>query len=311
MARVVVGIIILLVSLVVASEAAAQMELAVIKGTIVDETGAPVEGVTVRLRNVDRGREVTVTSDRNGRFYRRGLQAVEYEMSVEKDGYQPVADTIRLVAGVDRDFDFTLAKAAPLGAEEFQQGVDAYNKGDFQAAARAFEAAIQKAPEIPDLYVNLALAYFRLDRQSDAVANLEKAASLGPDEAAIHYQLGSAYIEMQEYGKAVAALEKGLAGKPDLATDPLALEAVSSLGAVYFAQGEIDKAEAEFQRVLAVRPGAAGATLGMAKVLFSRGDADKALALFEQVVAEHPGTPEAAQAGQFIKELKKGEGGGS
>jgi TolA-binding protein len=110
---------------------------------------------------------------------------------------------------------------------------------------------------------------------------------------------------MKAYDKAIAALEKGLSTNPNLATDPLAVEAASTLGAVYFAQGKGAEAEAQFQRVLAARPGAAAATLGMAKVHFSRNEVDKALALFDQVVANHPGTPEAQQAQTFIKELRK------
>jgi tetratricopeptide (TPR) repeat protein len=273
--------------------AVAQMELGVIKGTVVDETGKPIDGAEIRLRNMERGRDVSVKTDKNGRFYRRGLQAVEYEMTVEKEGFQPIQDKVRIVAGTDRDFDFKLAKATPMGAEEFAQGVAAYNKGDFQAAATAFEAAVQKAPTIPDLYVNLALAYFRLERQTEAVANLEKAASLGPDDPKIHYQLGSAYVEMNEYDKAVAAFEKGLSANQNLGTDALALEATSTLGAVYFAQGDNDKAEAQFQ-----------------KVHFSKGEVDKALQLFEQVASAHPGTPEATQAAAFVKELRKSQGPG-
>ena len=284
----------------------AQMELGVIKGRVVDEAGKPIEGVKVRLVNVDRGREVTLTTDKDGRFYRRGLQAVEYQMTVEREGYQPVNDKIKLVAGTDRDFDFKLAKAAAGGSKEFQEGVAAFTAGNFELAAKQFQAAIAQSPAVPALHVNLALAYFRLNRVPDAVASLEKAAALGPNEAAIQYQLGSAYVEMQAYDKAVAALEKGLAAKPDLTTDPLAVEAVSTLGAVYFAQGKVAEAETQFQRVLAAKPGAAGATLGMAKIHFSKSEVEKALALFEQVVANHPGTPEAKQAETFIKELRKG-----
>lgn len=299
---------ILAVTLLLCTPVAAQMELGVIKGQVVDETGAPLASATITLVNVDRGREVTLTTDKNGRFYRRGLQAVEYEMSVVKDGYQPIKDTVRLVAGVERDFDFKLAKGTPVGAKEFQEGVAAFNAGEFPKAAAAFETAVASAPGIPDLHVNLALAYMRLNRQADAIASLEKAAALAPNDPKVHYQLGSAYIETQTYDKAVQALEKGLSSRPDLASDPLAVEATSSLGAVYFARGEMDKAEQQFTRVLAVRPGAAGATLGMAKLHFSRGDVQQALTLFDQVVAAHPGTPEAAQAETFIKELrKKGE----
>ena len=286
--------------------AIAQMELGVIKGQVLDDAGQPLEGVKIRLVNVDRGREVVLTTGKDGRFYRRGLQAVEYKMTVEKDGYQSINDAVKLVAGTDRNFDFKLAKAAAGGSKEFQAGVAAFNAGNFDQAVTQFQAAIAQAPAVPALHVNLALAYFRLNRQADAVASLEQAAALGPGDAAIQYQLGSAYVDMQAYDKAVAALQRGLATKPDLAKDPLAAEATATLGAVYFAQGKVPEAEAEFQRVLAATPKHAAATLGMAKVFFSRNEVPKALEWFERVVADHPGTPEATQAATFIKELRKG-----
>jgi tetratricopeptide (TPR) repeat protein len=288
-----------------ATPSSAQMELGVIKGRVVDDAGQPLAGVTIKLVNVDRGREVTLTTDKDGRFYRRGLQAVEYEMTVSKDGYQSINDKVRLVAGTDRDFDFKLAKAAAGGTKEFQEGVAAFNAKDFAGAAAKFEAAIVQNPTVAPLHMNLALAYLELKRNADAVASLEKAAALAPGDPAVQFQMGSVYVDLQAYDKAVAALEKGLSIKGDL-QDPLTADAASTLGAVYFAQGKVAESEAQFQRVLAAVPGHAGATLGMAKVQFSKGDAAKALELFEQVVAAHPGTPEAAQAGTFIKELKKG-----
>ena len=44
--------------------------------------------MTFRLKdNFGRGSETTLKSDKSGKFYRRGLQAVEYELSlVEKGG---------------------------------------------------------------------------------------------------------------------------------------------------------------------------------------------------------------------------------
>ncbi len=285
--------------------AVAQMELGVIKGQVVDDAGQPLAGVTIKLVNIDRGREVVLTTGKDGRFYRRGLQAVEYEMSVAKDGYQPVADRVKLVAGTDRNFDFKLAKAAAGGAKEFEAGVAAFNAGNFDQAATQFQAAIAQAPTVAPLHVNLALAYLGMKRTADAVTSLEKAAALAPADPSIQFQLGSVYVDQQAYDKAVAALEKGLSLKGDLA-DPLAADAASTLGAVHFAQGRVADADAQFQRVLAASPRHAGATLGMAKVHFSKGDAAKALELFDRVVAEHPGTPEATQAATFIKELRKG-----
>lgn len=285
--------------------AAGQMELAIIQGTVKDEAGQPLEGVTFRLKDIGRGSETSVKSDKNGRFYRRGLQAVEYELVVEKEGYQPINDKVKLSAGENsRRFDFKLVKAAPEGAGDFAKGVEAYNRGDHQAAVQAFEAAVQKAPDLPEVRVNLALAYFRLQRTADAVAQLEKAAALAPDSPRVQFQLGGAYVEMQTLDKAMAAFEKGLAKSSD-ATDPLVWEATTTLGAVYFAKGENDKAIAQFEKALAAKPNAAGPTLGLGKAQFSKGDVTKALELFQKVVASAPGTPEAAEAEVFIKELKK------
>lgn len=287
--------------------ASSQIELGVIQGVVTDDAGKPLEGVKFRIRDTGRGREFTIESDASGRFYRRGLPAVEYEISVEKDGYQPIHDKVRLNAGVDRRFNFKLVRAAPEGADEFARGIDAYNKGDNAAAAAAFEAAALKAPELPEVKINLALAYLRLGRTTEAVAELEKAAALAPEQARVQFQLGGAYVDMQAYDKAAAALERGLAREPN-PTDPLVYEATVTLGAVYFAKGDNDKAAEQFERALKARPGAAAPTLGLAKVHFSKSETDKALALFDEIVAKHPGTPEATQAAAFIKELRKGPG---
>jgi tetratricopeptide (TPR) repeat protein len=291
-------------TLAVVPALAGQMELAVLQGTVKDEAGKPIEGVTFRIKDIGRGSETTLKSDKDGKFYRRGLQAVEYQLVVEKEGYQQINDTIRLSAGENnRRFEFKLVKAAPEGAGDFAKGVEAYNQGDNAAAAAAFEVAVAKQPDLPEIRVNLALAYFKLQRTADAVAQLEKAASLAPNNQAVQFQLGGAYVEMQQLDKVMAALEKGLALKSD-ANDPLVWEAVTTLGAVYFAKGEPDKAIAQYEKAVAVKPGAPAPTLGLAKIYFSKQDVAKALQLFEQVAAQK-GTPEAAEAEVFIKELKK------
>ena len=282
----------------------AQMELGVMQGVVKDEAGQPLADVAFRIRDVERGREVVVKSDKSGRFYRRGLQAVEYEIFVEKEGYQPIQDKIKLTAGMDRRFDFKLVKGAPAGAGDFANGVKAFNAGDYPAAATAFEAAVQKAPELPELHVNLALAYFRLSRTPDAVAEIEKAAALAPNDPHVQFQLGSAYVEMKDLAKATTALEQGLAKATD-PKDPLVYDARVTLGAVYSASGNHDKAQQQLEQALTLTPDGAGALLALGKVHLAKGDQKQALSSFERVVAAHPNTPQATEAAAFITELKK------
>ena len=315
MHRVVTGRVatVLFVTAALASSAAgsfAQGEMSVMQGTISDESGgAPLPEATIEITDNARGRKFTSKADKNGRYYKRGIPYGDYQMVVAKEGYQPINDKLKLAAGVEFRFDFKLAKAAPEGAKEFAEAFAAFGKGDNETAIKGFEAALAKAPNLPEVRVNLALAYLRAGRKTDAVAQLEQAAALAPDEARIQFQLGAAYVEMNDLDKAIVALEKGLARQSDL-TNTLAYESTITLGAVYFAKGDADKSIAQFERAQAAKPGAVP-TLGLAKAWLSKGDAEKALALFQDVVAKAPGTPEAAQAEAFIAELQKNKTSGS
>ena len=90
----------------------AQMELGAIQGTVKDEQGQPIEGVTIKLKDVDRGREVELKTDKKGTFYRRGLQAVDYEFTVGKQGYNAINDHLKLSAGLEKRYDFKLVPSA-------------------------------------------------------------------------------------------------------------------------------------------------------------------------------------------------------
>lgn len=285
--------------------ALAQGEMGNIKGLVSDEAGQPIEGAVLKLHNRGKGGDFSTRTDKKGLYYKRSLPSGEYDFTLEKDGYKPVSDHFRVAAGGDHKFDFTLAKGAPEGEKEFAQGFEAFNRGDNAAAATFFEAALDKAPELPEIHVNLAIAYLRLQRRPEAVAQLEQAVKLAPDQPRILFQLGGAYVEMKDFEKAMGAFEQGLARQPDLAKDQLALEATITLGAVYFAKGDIDKSISSFEKALAARPGAPVPMLGLGKAYLSKGDTEKALQEFQKVIAAAPGTSEAKQAEAFIAGLKK------
>jgi tetratricopeptide (TPR) repeat protein len=299
----VIGLGLLAASSVAAPPVVAQIETGVMQGIVRDEEGKPLEGVIFRITDLERGTSYEVKSDRNGRFYRRGLRATDYAIAVEMKGYNPINDKLSLNAGVDRRFDFKLVRAAPEGAEEFAMGVAAFNKGDFEGAVTAFEMAVQKAPDLPEVRVNLAIAYLRLKRTADAVAELERASAISQGDPRLLFQLGGAYLEFNQLDKAAEALEKGLAtSKPD---SPDVYDATVTLGAVYFAKGDNDKSEAQFQKAVAARPDALTPKLGLGKVHASKGEMDQALRLFREVLAAAPaGSPDAAEADAFIKEFE-------
>ena len=277
-----------------------------IRGTVTDEDGgAPLPDTVITLDDPSSGKIYSTKTDKKGVFYKRGIIGSTYRVSVKKEGYKLLEEPLRVAAGAEHKFNFKLAKAAPVGAKEFAQGFEAFNRGDNAAAAAFFEAALVKAPEFPEIHVNLAIAYLRLQRQPEAVAQLEQAVRLAPDQPRILFQLGGAYVEMKDFDKAMGAFEQGLAKQPDIAKDELALEATITLGAVYFAKGAIDKAISTFEMALAAKPGAPVPMLGLGKAYLSNGDTDRALQEFQKVIAAAPGTSEAKQAEAFVAGLKK------
>lgn len=62
-----------------------------------------------------------------------------------------------------------------------QQGNDAYAKGDFAAAADAYNAVLDAGFRSADLYYNLGNSYYRLEEFGMAILNYERALALKPN----------------------------------------------------------------------------------------------------------------------------------
>lgn len=60
------------------------------------------------------------------------------------------------------------------------QGNQAYQKGDFEAAAKAYTAIIDAGYQDADIYYNLGNAYYRMDEYGQAILNYERALRIKP-----------------------------------------------------------------------------------------------------------------------------------
>jgi tetratricopeptide (TPR) repeat protein len=79
-----------------------------------------------------------------------------------------------------------------------------------------------------------------------------------------------------------------------IAADPSRLEAYDLLGRLYVAQGQLDRALAEFRKMSGQRPGAAGPATMIGMILEAQGKRDEAQAQYEQVLAGSPRSGVAA-----------------
>ncbi|MDE2072702.1 MAG: tetratricopeptide repeat protein [Alphaproteobacteria bacterium] len=96
----------------------------------------------------------------------------------------------------------------------------------FEDAAKAFEAVLRAAPNLPGVRVNLANTYAELERLDEAEAQLKEAIRLNPALAAAHASLGSVYLRLERPELVEAPSRRALELQPDLAAAHLNLAGV-------------------------------------------------------------------------------------
>lgn len=172
-----------------------------LSGTVEDSEGNAVEGASIKLTLDGAGPE-EVATNRRGRWVRAGLRSGEWVVLVSKPGFVPTEHTVMLneyATGGDRpvlETELEVAEAGAAGAaaltddaaaqaarELLEQGNALIAVEDFEGAIRVFSEAL---PSLPDgakasVLVIIAQTQARLERDDEAIANLEKALALAPE----------------------------------------------------------------------------------------------------------------------------------
>jgi len=144
------------------------------------------------------------------------------------------------------------AKAGDVRKEAFRllnEGVAAYNRGDYTAA----------------------------------IPPLQKAAATALNSFPAHYFLGLSLAGDRRYNEAIDAYTIAL----DL--DPAHLQANVSMGDAWLAVGNVDEAAPCYVRAGKLRPEFAPALDGLARVMEARADTDQAIALYNRALASDKG----------------------
>lgn len=289
--------------LVPAPEVAGQAELCTFRGRVIDMQGEPVPDATIILEDKTMGGTVTLETNGKGSFYRRNLRPSEYTMTIQKEGYQELEVPLDFRAGEEKREEFRIAPSLSGAEVAFQKGIEAFNKGDFAAAAEAFEEVTSLSPETPEGHTNLALAYLQLKKMPEAIQELEKAAELSADFRT-WAQLGMAYVQVDRLQAAMRSFETALEKEHD-PNDPIAYECWMALGSLYFADGRVPDAVKAYENALAVDGDSGEALLALGKCQFNLGNMDQARDYFSRVAGAEATGAQKEEAETFIEEIDK------
>jgi tetratricopeptide (TPR) repeat protein len=168
--------------------------------------------------------------------------------------------------------------ATGSAAELLARGRAALRRGDYPAAAAAFEAARRASPDAIEPVHLLAGVRHALGEHEAAEALLEDAVARAPDAPGLWYSLGLVRHAAGRYRGARSAYQRAL----DLA--PGWADALAGRGKVRQLLNDLTGARQDFRAALAASPGHADALGGLAAALELDGEPGQARALLEPVV---------------------------
>jgi superkiller protein 3 len=191
-------------------------------------------------------------------------------------------------------------------AAAFEEGQNAHQRGDLNAAVRLYTTAVTADPTLVLGYYQRAVAFIDLHRGSEAEADLKRVIELQPGFARAHRGLGRLLLDQGRTDESKRAFARALELDPKLAGVRIdyasamiksgdAAGALSQLdaaiangeatalahallGVAHERLGKIDEAFAAYGRALEMDPNSAAAREGRARLYETQGDVAKAIA---------------------------------
>lgn len=205
-------------------------------GVVTDESGAPIAGAQVIFTSTEFKYEQKRTTDAKGKFTILVLDATKtYQMKIEKEGYIPVEQPMKLKLEESMKETFVLTKpAAPAPAPEsstpqelsgeskainaFNEGVLAFQGGDTPGSIAKFKEATELDPKLAAAWGALADMQLTQNQYAEAAAAADKFLELDPGKPRGLRTRYDAYKALGDKEKAAAALDALVAADPSRET---------------------------------------------------------------------------------------------
>ena len=285
------------------SDAAAQAQMGRVSVRVVDPDDEPLADVTITVTSPDvTSLKIVKTTSKKG----KALIAISdvnlnYQIRFEKAGYETVTEPLKAVAGGTMDMTQVLPPAgAAAGPAEgvpgsdigggsravrtFNEGVEAQQLGDYDAAEAKYREAAELDPELAAAHTALAaLASIRED-WTTAAAEAEAALAIDPGDVRAMQIRFDAYRLGGDEAKAAEAAE-ALRAIGDLGD---AAARIFNEGVEAFNAGDSAGAISKFQQVVQLDPTNATAYVALAQVSLNQGAPAEAHAMAKKALELDP-----------------------
>ena len=279
------------------------------RGKVLDEQGQPIADARVLMESLGSiARQYETKTNKKGEFTRVGLRPGPYRVTVSKEGFAPAASEVQVPLGeAIRIEPFRLgpeAKEAESAAEELQrqfvEAVRLQNAGKLEEAEAIYKALLEKAPDVPEVHVNLGFVYAAREDWASAEASYLKALELRPGAADAAAALATVYRETGRLQMAADLVERTANENPGDALAQL------NKGIYLVGANENERAIGAFEAAIAADPAMAEAYFRLGALMVGQGNSPEAIANLEKYLSLAPAeTENVATARQLLEALRK------
>jgi Flp pilus assembly protein TadD len=274
-------------------------------GTIADESGAPLEGVTVKLFSLKAQQGLEVKSDKTGRWIAAWIRGGGWRVDFSKVGYAPQSITLNVMeGGKNPDVKVVMTKIEGLAmTDEIKEllikGNAAFDQGQFDQALALYSEILAKQPDAYPIYRNIGNCYFALENYDKAEENYLKVLDKNPKDAESIISVGNCYSNRGDSAKALEWYGKIEFERID---DPVILY---NMGISYYNNGRFEDALKLFVKAVEKQKESPDAIYQMGLTYLNLQKTPEALAAFEDYLKVDSDSPRADQVRGFIEYLKK------
>ena len=299
---------------------AAAQSTGMVKGTVKDEKGQPVQDakVTIEMTGTT-SRRFELKTDRKGEFFQIGVASGSYQISAQKDKLSSDPQPINGRAGHTVDRNLVLAAVTTAGAKEaaaknaelkkmFEEGVALSGGGNHAGAIEKFNAGIALIPTCHDCYNNIGYSYAQMKDWGKAEEAYKKSIEVKADDAAAYNGLATVYNAQRKFDLAAQASAKATELSGNLSASGGAggsAEAQFNQGVIFWNAGKIADAKKAFEAAIQANPNHAEAHYQLGMALVNEGNMAGAATEFETYTKLAPDGPNAATAKALLAQLKK------
>lgn len=239
-------------------------------------------------------------TDKKGHFYKGGLTPGIYRVNAEKEGYLPVAQTVRVRLGDTVKVDIQLeplAAETPATVKMGQQAIKLFQAGKYQEAAEKFTEGISKGEANTILYYYRGLSYERSGQIEKALEDYNQSIKLKPDFVLPYSRIGIIYAKQKSYQQAVNFYKKAVElGSKDVTT-------IYNYGVVLMNLGRTQEAKSVFEKLLRLDENYSDAYYHLGIIYLGQGDSAQAKELLQKFVDMDPENSKAPVAKKILESL--------